>query len=200
MKIKCIKNNISQIQEDRFLFDNLTLMEFHQDGEVPHLDIGNFYEVYAICIRNKYPWFYICDEGYSFPLSFPLPFFEIIDNRLSKYWTMGYNCSYIKNTGDDIDILFAFKEWTHNKYFYEKLLNGKGKEIFLKYKSLMDVEFPDSNLRQAEVLKDNWIMCPECNESWEEFKNDGILRCPKCLKQINNPLYCSPELDRRPDA
>lgn len=36
----------------------------------------------------------------------------------------------------------------------------------------------------AQSLGDNWLMCPTCQESWEEISKYGMVRCPKCNKKL----------------
>ena len=41
----------------------------------------------------------------------------------------------------------------------------------------------------AEELGDNWLMCPLCQESWEDHSKYAMVRCPKCDQKLHNPKF-----------
>jgi len=41
----------------------------------------------------------------------------------------------------------------------------------------------------AEELGGNWLMCPLCQESWEDHSKYGMVRCPKCNQKLHNPKF-----------
>ena len=122
------------------------------------LTIGKEYTVYALYQWQGSIWYYICDDGYTYyPQQNPAPLFEVIDNRLSSYWRFKvYPNGLLK---------LAFEEWLSDRYFYDKLTDGKEKEvlIFEKLKELIDAEVlstaPKSNVIESVTLTAN-IPCP----------------------------------------
>ncbi|MBU1628487.1 MAG: hypothetical protein KKH06_00145, partial [Gammaproteobacteria bacterium] len=61
-------------------------------------------------------------------------------------------------------------------------------EYFKKYKKLMDLEFPNSSvIKVASDLGKSWIMCPDCDEAWENKSSAALVECPKCKTLLNNP-------------
>lgn len=60
----------------------------------------------------------------------------------------------------------------------EKLIE-EGKEEFAE---------SDSQIEEiAELLSDNWLMCPLCDKTWETFSRYGVIKCPGCKKDLLNP-------------
>lgn len=196
MLVRCIKNNINDIKEHSKLFDNLkkSFGEEH-DGKL-RIEVGKTYVVYGVEIIEEYPWYHICvEEGILYPWPYAAPFFEIIDNRLSRYWFFGYSVRNNKEEKEEfvseIYTEISFKEWIEQNDFAGRLLDGSEREIslFQKYKRLMDVEFVNPEVsRTALVLLDSWIQCTVCDESWEATKENEMLRCPKCSTILINPL------------
>ena len=41
----------------------------------------------------------------------------------------------------------------------------------------------------AEELGGNWLMCPLCQESWEDNSKYGMVCCPKCNQKLHNPKF-----------
>jgi len=100
------------------------------------------YTVYGMVFWDNNPMYYICeDNDENYPTPNPADFFEIVDDRFSKYWKL-----YMRLSEDGLAYpKFVFSEWRDDDLFYEKLLDGdpEMEEIFLKYKKLMDEEFMD---------------------------------------------------------
>lgn len=102
------------------------------------------YLVYGIEFWNEVPMYYLCeepDDNYITPT--PADFFEIIDDRLSKYWKMLGFYKYKSKQGNKICSKFFFPEWRDIPHYQEKLIDGDphAEAIFTKYKKLMDEEF-----------------------------------------------------------
>lgn len=185
MKIKCIANSGSALPSDcRNELVNIT------EETQFHLTIGKTYNVYGMTIFLGYIWYYICDDAYKYyPAWSPSPLFEVVDGRISKYWY--YSCKSGLNR-DDTRVIFSYKEWVEDHGYYEELIDGAKKEvgIFARYKKLMDREFPDLSIsKNAKNLGNNWVMCPDCTESWEETSGLGMLECPKCGTILHNPFH-----------
>ncbi len=61
----------------------------------------------------------------------------------------------------------------------DKLLEEGEKEEF---------SIPDPTIKEvAEDLGNHWLMCPLCQESWENHIKYPMVRCPKCSQNLHNP-------------
>ena len=151
---------------------------------------GKEYIVYGITLFLGHLWYYLCDENYSYyPIWNPSPLFKVVDKSLSKYWQFNY---FPPKSFESEHIIFGFPEWVNDLYFYDQLTDGKEeyKLLFAKYKKLMDLEFPDTKVKQiAKILEDKWIICPFCDFIWEEKSFSGLVECSKCHQISNNPFY-----------
>lgn len=152
------------------------------------VEIDKTYIVYAMTIYSGYIWYYICDQHYTdYPAWNPSPLFEVIDGRLSKYWI--YSCVTEENHTKTI---WAYHQWVKDPYYYDQLTDGASKEveIFKYYKNLMDVEFPDPAIKDcAQILDEEWLLCPICIDAWKCRSEDGMVICPNCKKMFHNPRY-----------
>ncbi|TAF57385.1 MAG: hypothetical protein EAZ59_29470, partial [Oscillatoriales cyanobacterium] len=77
-------------------------------------------------------------DNYSYyPIQTPAPLFEVVDNRVSKYWQFMLEPNGV--------LRFAFEQWFTDAYFYDKLTDQEEAEveIFDKVKELMDAEVFD---------------------------------------------------------
>ncbi len=55
-----------------------------------------------------------------------------------------------------------------------------------------ELSTPISEIKdKATELGDHWLMCPLCQESWEEHSVYGMVRCPKCNHKLHNPQFKS---------
>lgn len=174
MKVKCLSNKKTS--------------NYTQDSEYEFLDIGKEYTVYGMIIINCEVWYYICERKHNrFPLPRPSNLFEIIDNRLSRYWIYGIVEGFKKYP------VWMFPEWINETYFEDSLTDGEEREvaIFNFYKELMDLEFPDSSITETAQIGDNeWLICPTCIDAWQSSNTeDALVKCPKCQKIFNNPRY-----------
>lgn len=153
-----------------------------------HLTFDKTYNVYGIEYTNE-GWinFMIKDDtGVTYPQFYPSEFFEIIDNRLSKFFVCTKERLFpIRNIS--IPSFISYKELVSRGFIYEDFLDGKSKanEIFTNYKEKIDKEYIDYNYPFANHLVDDWFLCYNCDESWEI--NDGfeMLKCPRC-KRLQN--------------
>ncbi len=144
MVIKCIKNNIYDVEKSSTLFQYLKESVHLDDNELP-LDIDKTYNVYGCMFKESHLWFYICEDDSfdDYPKAYAVPFFEIIDDSLSKYWVLGH--SILKDSSKPegyVYINITFREWAKDYFFYEKLVEGEKEEVslFQKYKKLIDDE------------------------------------------------------------
>jgi hypothetical protein len=149
MKIKCIKNKIPDIKNDPDFFE--VLKKSQKSWEDPYsITLEKIYIVYGIVFREKYPLYLICDDNYDekrgtyFPLFHYSNFFEVIDNRVSRYFQ--YFTHMVLNQKNNVQVVetsFCFPEWINRPLYYEKLLDQDEEyiKIFRHYKRLIDSEF-----------------------------------------------------------
>ncbi|MFO0699692.1 MAG: hypothetical protein U0236_10705 [Nitrospira sp.] len=189
MRVKCIANKKADLPED--CLDPVP--PGVEREEQFFLVVGKEYLVYGITLFRGYIWYYLCDEVYSsYPAWNPSPLFAVTDGQLSRYWKYGYS---VNERLKKPHVIFAFKEWVDDPYFYDKLTDGEEAEVLLwkQYKDLMGSEFPDpSNPRKAKDMGDSWVMCENCDEVWSVSASDGTIKCPKCSTLQNNPIYAYP--------
>jgi len=182
MKIRCLTNSGKKIRPE--ILANYT----SPNSPIP-LVVGKEYIVYALSEYYESIWYCICDESYTYhPMWIPEHFFELSDNRLSHYWIFSFKEDLKKNR-----FFFGFHEWANQLDFYDNLVDGEKREvqIFKTYKELMDLEFSDSSISEiAQIGDDEWLICPACLDAWQyKDDKDALVRCPKCLKVLNNPRY-----------
>ena len=184
MKIRCITNSVTKIPSE-------ILINYTSPNSPIPLLIGKEYVVYALSEYYGSIWYCICDELYTYhPMWIPQLFFELSDNRLSRYWIFSFKEDSKKNR-----FFFGFTEWANQLDFYDNLTDGEEREvvIFRSYKELVDLEFPNSLICECAQLGDNeWLICPTCFDAWQCSNNiDALVRCPKCQKILNNPRYAN---------
>ncbi|KAF3362488.1 Uncharacterized protein PHSC3_000961 [Chlamydiales bacterium STE3] len=202
MKIKCIynRNKSSPLYPKKISTIN--------DTKNPSAILSKEFIVYAIEIWQGIPHYCINNYDEKTPFTqfsadfdleiHPCSCFEIIDNRISRYWT------FIHHNNMEAS-MWAFPEWTNgwiyineendyvNEGFYDRLIYGGQKEnkIFSKYKEAMDLEFPDNSVTKfAQIGDPNWLLCPFCHDGFENSnKIDALIKCPTCKKISRNPRY-----------
>ena len=185
MRVKCISNKgsllPSAVLDEKSGFTTKTTFD---------LVVSKEYVVYGIVFFRGYPWYYLFDEGSSYyPRWNPAPLFEVVDSRLSRYWRYSYSPDSLRPPGE---LLITYREWVEDPYYYDKLTDGESKEldIFKAYKAKIDLEFPDPTvLPSATFLGDSWVMCTNCDESWQVDEKQGMTRCPGCQTIMHNPYY-----------
>ena len=53
-----------------------------------------------------------------------------------------------------------------------------------------DLGKPNLEIKEvAQVIGDDWVMCPICQESWENVSKYGMVRCPKCNSKLHNSKF-----------
>ena len=84
-----------------------------------------------------------------YPMRNPAPLFEVVDNRISRYWRFELAPNGL--------LTFAFEQWFLDPYFYDKLTDGEEQAvlIFEEVKDLMDTEalslFPLAAARESPL-------------------------------------------------
>ena len=136
MKVRCISQK-GELLTEQYIDPRRGLTRDHDFN----LTLDKDYVIYALAVRGNQVWYYIVDdcEGW-FPINRPAPLFRVIDDRVSRFWT-------IKLTpgNPDHDILFAFEEWDSDDRFYDRLTDRSPLEVsaFVARKLLMDEEFSE---------------------------------------------------------
>ena len=175
MKVKCISGENSFLNEKR-------------ESTYEFLEIGAIYTVYGMIINHGVLCYYICDRARDlFPIARPMHFFEIIDNRLSRFWVFG-----IIEAFENYPV-WMFSEWINEPYFQDNITDYEEREvaIFKSYKESMDLEFSDPSIQEtAQIGDDKWLICPMCLDTWQSVNYDGALvRCSNCQAILNNPRH-----------
>ena len=137
MKVICRINNLHNILDD-VVKAVLKKKIFRSDGEID-IQLGKEYIVYGIVFWDNSPWYYLCtDENDEYPKPYAADLFSVSENRLSNYWRLSYCTNYNKSQVASL----VFEEWTKDRAFYERLIDGEAAEVekFKEYKSLMDNE------------------------------------------------------------
>lgn len=156
---------------------------------VPYaLKIDSEYIVYGITLNEGSLWYFICDHWSSEPTGRPSRLFEIIDNRLSRYWVFSQD-----KVEDTIYSRWVFPEWAEETYFIDRVFEGERREyaLFDTYRELMDLEFPDPDISEkAQIGDSEWLICPTCMDAWLSPSGlDALVICPKCHHKMQNPRY-----------
>ncbi|NEQ41548.1 MAG: hypothetical protein F6K40_37285 [Okeania sp. SIO3I5] len=130
MKIRCIGNT------GAFLPENYLDQKrgYTKELKLP-LTIGKEYVVYAIYERQQQVWYYIADDNFMYyPMRTPAPLFEVVDNRISKYWRFDLRPNGL--------LRLAVLRWLNDPHFYEKLTDQEAAEVdlFKRIKAFMDIE------------------------------------------------------------
>lgn len=191
MKIECIANSFKTLPIS--VYEGLH--GFTRDTLFDELEVGQQLVVYGINTFKKHLWYLVETQGlygtmyHPNPMYYPSHLFKIIDGKLSKYWIVKEGKDSYDNNA--IIVNWGFPELVENEYFYNELIEdiSENISIFKKYKKLMDFEFPNNNIEiKAEIIDENWIMCPKCTNAFE-VSNEGLIQCEKCGTIMNNPLY-----------
>lgn len=149
-----------------------------------------FYTVYGIYIDGNSIDYQILFNVDTYTKTYSSHMFEVIDNRLSRYFCFGKS---IGRHGKEV-ILISFKECVgvENEFFFSNLLDGAPAEVMLfeKHKSLLELEYKDPEIEEsAVILERTFLECPRCEHVWEEKKIEfEMCKCPKCNTILLNPL------------
>ena len=89
-----------------------------------------------------------------------------------------------------LESLFTMEDDPQFELTAEELSNLADKLIAEEEKE--ELSTPVSEIKdKATELGDHWLMCPLCQEAWEEYSVYGMLRCPKCNNKLHNPQFKS---------
>ncbi len=130
MRVRCIAHSGKSLP-DNYIDSRLTLYSTQKFD----ITVGKEYVVYGLTTYFNKVWYYICDDNRDYPIWYPAPLFEVVDNRASSFWKYRFDLA-------DNSILFAFEEWVSDLYFYDRLTDGEAVEVatFMEWKKRMDDE------------------------------------------------------------
>jgi hypothetical protein len=143
------------------------------------------YTVHAICFFNNQMYFFISfiyrDDLYTINF-FPSNWFEVIDNRLSRFWRLEFQPGYSEENPN-----IAYPEWVENNDFLASIY-GEGntinaREVASRYARLLYLEYRDPNITSEVVVLDkaiNQLQCCKCSAIWNEEIKAEMVECPKC--------------------
>ena len=136
MLVKCITNNLHDI-ENPIVKKKLSTYIGRSDGEL-NLETNKKYTVYGVVFWDNHPWFYLCTDDLDYPTPYSSVFFDVIDNRLSKYWVM----STTIGSDGDFQTSLTIEPWASDRFFYERLIDGDNVAIdmFTRSKDLIIAE------------------------------------------------------------
>lgn len=183
MLVKCIANNLSALEVSDFTKNELKLLGVGGINGSFHLKMGMEYVVFGVTYKFKIPFYYVCDECFSYyPMAYVASAFTILDDRLSKYWR--YSITSYEGSGDYYTKL-VFKEWANDEYYYDRLTNNNPADVklFAAYREKMLIEYSIPSIQDVAIyIDDNWVMCQSCDETWQESGCNEMTWCAKCKK------------------
>lgn len=159
-----------------------------QKNEELHLTVDRSYIVYGLKHIDGHVRFLLVNDSNTYPNLFPSELFDIVDDRISKYW-IGYPHNVYSPSYVPPDVVISFAE-AQRPFFFDNLLDDEesASQRFKAMRRKMDLEFPDATLKTASIMEKNWIVCAYCEEVWESSSADGIVVCPQGHAN-NNPLW-----------
>jgi len=183
MRVEYRINNMELVfQNDNIknYFENWLVVPY----ELP-LTVGREYTVYGIEFTEEgYERFYVLDDsGIIYPSSYPKEFFEITDNRISKFWSGSRNRKLYPITIKNYPEIITFNEWRNDRFFEGELLNNSTEnEVFERYQKKMDVEFSNPNSPSAIEIDNTCCLCYSCGNLIElQEGGQGLVECCSCL-------------------
>ena len=181
MRVKCKHNRLKEEFVGKFSF-------LGPDFNTFDFKIGQEFTVLGLSYHSICPIVEIYNGGTN-PSSVPLFMFEVMDDTLSKYWKVKYN--------EDYKTLRLEPEIFYDEYFADRLSDQvpEVEKAFFEIYDLLVKEDESKYLnpehKYAEAIGDNWVLCPECYESFQIDSNIGVIQCPNitCKIKYNNPNF-----------
>lgn len=156
----------------------------------PQLVIDESYLVYGMILWHTKLWYLIIGEYAEMPEWMPAELFDVIDHKVSRHWNFSFRHQATEN---DVECVWGYSELAIGISHFDQLLEGDPVAInlFNQYKTLFDIEFENPKFTEYAAQIDNdWIMCPNCIESWKETNRlDYYIICPTCNRFLRNPHY-----------
>lgn len=199
MIVVCVLNKVRDLKGPKTDLDMVKYSVNNNKDYKYDLTIKKRYVVYGISFRSSLPWYYICDDSFTnSPKLISSLFFEILDGTLSRYWQ--FNQGKFAHYGLSVYPRIVLPKWANDDNYDEQLFDGDlynddGTESivqnFLKYKQLIDKEFPINLAEDSRILQDNWLQCKICENVWESSSENSFSICTHCGMASYNPLYQS---------
>lgn len=152
----------------------------HNDGNF--IDAKNIKSlvVYSIALQPTVQ-FCLCDSSDT-PAFYQSDLFDLIDNRLSRFWVFGPTVPRTDAHSKRHEML-TFPEWANTIFFYDDIIESRGTAgtTFRSYRAKMDREFASPELQVvAEPVNGNWLICGSCAYGWEDCTTFEVVTCPEC--------------------
>lgn len=155
------------------------------------LTLGKEYVVYGVSFRGSLPWYYVCDDNFThYPALWSSLLFKVVDGTPSRFWTM--NPGRGSKEGLEVYPRLVLPNWAESDEYYDQLTNGHVSIVaeFVRFKQLMDIEFPITSIGVLHVLLEgSWLQCLNCQDAWKGSTMFGLSSCPKCSSLSQNPIY-----------
>jgi len=144
---------------------------------------GDYYIVFSVKLGNIIEYGLDLEPEGSLPLFYHSDLFEIIDDRISRYWV--FSPKLLDTASHNArSAMLTISAWAHNRMFFDQLVNSDETtwNTWRKYKSMMEMEFATPNIkRKAENVGEGWVLCAECANAWKaDSDNHEIVKCPSC--------------------
>lgn len=161
----------------------LVMLDVGQECHRESLVGNKTYCVYGISFGSEGKVI-LCDEMSEIPMFYPMSIFSIVDRRVSRVWVLGDPVERKNAEGINFtSYLLTFAEWASRPFFYDDFVEGRGdsSQVFRRYKQFMDLEFARPEItRSTTNLRDNWVQCTECANSWQVDRSMELAVCPAC--------------------
>lgn len=89
-----------------------------------------------------------------------------------------------------LESLFSMEDDPQFELTSDELSNLADKLIAEGEKEELSNPIPEI-IDKAIELGDHWLMCPLCQDAWEDHSVYGMVRCPKCNNKLHNPQFKS---------
>jgi alpha-galactosidase len=106
-------------------------------------------------------------------------------------WADRKYAAHCREIDEKLDkILFALSSLSLSEEFIlpEKELYKMAADLISEGET-EDLSVPDSNSQKAIKIDDSWLMCPICQDAWQQNGVYRMVRCPKCNNKLYNPTF-----------
>lgn len=147
--------------------------------------------VYGIVFRHGQPEIFLGDFC---PYLFPIKWFDVIDDRMSKYWYIGqWETSELVNDESKLvnSVILGYREFVRMPKHFSGIVDGNKADLDILrcYRILLDREFPFEEAQEAIPIEQGWSQCPKCFDAWQPTPISGMIVCPTCQLDLRNPFY-----------
>lgn len=145
--------------------------------------MGDNYVVFSIRFGDIVEYCLDPEPEGSLPIFYQSDLFEVIDDRVSRYWVFAPKLLK-KIDGNERSTMLTIPDWAHNRKFFDQLVNSDEEswKVWRKYKSLMEMEFATPGFkRKSEIVGEGWVLCAECMNGWKvDNTHHEMVKCPSC--------------------